>query len=156
MKLALKLSQISSFKYSNAIKEGLTAIFIILWLYVGITKLIDFRSMYLQMNLSPFAFFRNFDNEIAVGIPSIEILIGIILILKKTRLVGFYASFVLMIIFTAYVVFLMIKMPKLPCTCGGIISQLNWTQHLILNIALTFVALFGIALHRKNKSNSIN
>ena len=39
---------------------------------------------------------------------------------------------------------ILIYSPYVPCSCGGIVSALSWTQHLILNIGLTLACLFAM------------
>lgn len=151
MKVALSQAPLMRFFHSKFYQELITAIFIILWLYVGITKLIDYRSFEIQMSISPI--FHKSAKLVTFGVPLLEILVGFSLIAKKTRIIGYYLSFVLMIIFTIYVAYLMIFIPNLPCSCGGIISSLGWTQHLILNITLTILALiYIITFHRRQRT----
>lgn len=149
---AIKLDQPAIIKhalFSRFIVEGIVCVFIILWFYVGITKLIDYRSMILQMEMNPFPIFSNNAKLIGWGVPIVEVLVATILVVPRLRLVGLWSSFVLMVVFTGYVIFLMIKMPTLPCTCGGIISTLTWTQHLVLNIMLVAMAFLAIFVSRR-------
>jgi len=39
--------------------------------------------------------------------------------------------------------------PNLPCSCGGVLQQMTWNQHLIFNVVFTLLALFAIWLTRK-------
>lgn len=122
--------------------EIITSLLVLVFLYTGLTKLIDYKSFRLQMMNNPY--FYNYANIVTFGAPLLEILIGILLVAKKTRRKGLWASFFLMLFFSWYVWHLMRTFPKLPCSCGGIIAELNWPQHLALNIALTVLTLFAI------------
>lgn len=128
--------------------EVIVAILLVIWLNTGISKLIDYPSFRMQMNLSPL--FRNYANFVAFMGPFLEIVLAALLILKRTRLLGLIGSFLLMLFFTGYVIYLMKVLPTLPCNCGGIATFLNWPQHLILNIVLTILAFVGIILLRKS------
>lgn len=146
MKATARLSPSKS-KFSAILLETLTAIFIILWIYTGITKLIDFRSATWQMMTNPI--FRDIPwAGVWVG-PSLELVAALLLVIKSTRTIGFYLSFALMLFFTFYVGYLMIFLPNLPCTCGGIISSLTWGQHLAMNIVLTILAFIGVLFQRR-------
>jgi hypothetical protein len=41
--------------------------------------------------------------------------------------------------------------PELPCSCGGILQSMNWTQHLIFNIFFTLLGLGAIAFEKTDK-----
>lgn len=127
--------------------EVVVTILIVLWFYTGIAKLLGYRSFQLQMHQNRLLY--RYADLITFGIPILEIAIGFLLVFGKTRRVGLLASSVLMVIFTVYVAYLMLYIPNLPCSCGGIISSLNWPQHLMLNIALTILAAAAFILSRK-------
>ncbi len=152
MKAILKRNLVpnSNSKYVFIYLEAVTAIFIILWIYTGISKLIDWRSVSLQMMTNPI--FKGMPKLATFGGPVLELCLAILLVFKRTRLLGFYLSFVLMSFFTFYVSYLMIYLPTLPCSCGGVISSLNWTQHLVMNILLTIISVSAIILYRKRKA----
>ncbi|MBO9154838.1 MauE/DoxX family redox-associated membrane protein [Chitinophaga sp. GCM10012297] len=127
--------------------EAIVAILLIVWLHTSVSKLMDFGGLQIQMRQSP-VFYKNANLAAIVG-PSLEILLSILLIIKRTRVVGLFGSFLLMVFFTWYVAYLMVTMPHLPCSCGGIVGWLNWSQHLALNIFLTIISLIGFFLQRK-------
>jgi uncharacterized membrane protein YphA (DoxX/SURF4 family) len=134
--------------------EIIVAILIIIWLHTGISKLLDWRSFSLQMHQSPI--FHSYAKIVTFAGPILEIILAILLIFKRTRLIGMIGSFFLMLFFTWYVWWLMTNLPKLPCSCGGIVGFLNWPQHLALNIFLTAIAFIGIVLlHKQFRSNKM-
>jgi len=111
--------------------ESITVIYTILFLYTGISKLMDFSVFKEQISESPII--KPFASLIAIGLPIFEILIVLMLIIPKWRLKGLFISLGLMITFTAYIIFILNFNKELPCSCGGILQQLSWPQHLILN-----------------------
>lgn len=125
-------------KWTNIFLEVTNAILIITWLHTGISKLITHVAFYIQMAQSPF--FSKYPMFFSYGAPILEIVIALLLIIRRTRLIGFIASFVLMAFFTFYVIYLMIYVPNLPCSCGGVVSWMSWPQHLAFNILLTILA----------------
>jgi hypothetical protein len=82
-------------------------------------------------------------------LPSVEILISLLLILPQTRRIGLWCSFVLMLTFTGYVGYMLAFTPHLPCSCGGVLRQMTWKQHLVFNTFYSIIALLGIWLHQR-------
>nr|WP_143097972.1 MauE/DoxX family redox-associated membrane protein [Chitinophaga sp. CF118] len=74
-----------------------------------------------------------------------------LLIPNKTRKYGLLGSLVLMLVFTVYVAYVLLFTTKRPCTCGGIIRQLSWPDHLIFNISFLLLAITGIILQIRYK-----
>ncbi|WP_346319448.1 MauE/DoxX family redox-associated membrane protein [Chitinophaga sp. YIM B06452] len=141
-------------KWKNIFIEAVNAILIITWLHTGISKLITHVAFYIQMQQSPL-FYKN-ALVVSYAAPILEIIIAALLIVKKTRFIGFLSSFILMAFFTFYVVYLMVNVPSLPCSCGGVVSWMNWPQHLVFNILLTGLSFVASILYRKKiKQESI-
>lgn len=140
------------FKQSILSKSNITEIIsilvVILFLYTGLSKLIDISIFRKQIGESPIL--EPIAPLIAWGLPLLEFIISLLLITPRYRLKGLYASLFLMIIFTLYVAVLMIFETNLPCSCGGIIELLSWKDHLIFNISYIILIIIGIILYRKN------
>lgn len=134
--------------------EIITILFMILFLYTGISKLMDHQLFEAQLEESPVM--APFSAVIAWGVPFIEILIAIMLLLPAFRLNALYASLFLMIAFTIYVIVLVNFSNQLPCSCGGVIEQLSWQQHIIFNCVFTGLAAWAIWLKKQSgKTNKI-
>jgi hypothetical protein len=41
--------------------------------------------------------------------------------------------------------------PKLPCSCGGVLKNLSWKEHLMFNFCFTAIAFIGWRFSKKNK-----
>ncbi|MGX5820258.1 MauE/DoxX family redox-associated membrane protein [Chitinophaga lutea] len=139
-------------RFQKIFIEIVAAVLIIVWFHTGISKLFDHMSFSIQMQQSPI--FHKFAPFVTYAGPIFEIILGILLVFKKTRLIGFLGSTLLMSFFTWYVAYLMIKLPTLPCSCGGAVKYLSWPQHLAFNISLTllaFIATFILNRLRKIK-----
>ena len=119
----------------------------ILFLYTGISKLREFAVFQEQIAensiLNPIAPF------VAWAVPLTEFLVTLLLILPRWRIKGLYASLALMIAFTLYIGAIMIFNKELPCSCGGIVSQLSWNGHLVLNSVFILLAIAGVKLERQ-------
>lgn len=126
------------------IVEIISSLLILLFMYAAVSKLLDYETFKVQLSKSPFI--TQFANVTAWALPVGEILVGLALAFKKTRLLGLYASLFLMTMFTAYIWVMMNYSYDLPCSCGGILSQLGWIEHLWFNIAFTVLAIVSVIL----------
>jgi len=131
--------------------EIIALLFVILFLYTGISKLMDFDVFREQLDDSPIVGFAA--PLVAWGLPVTEFIVSLLLFIPRYRMWGLYAAFVLMILFTAYVGILLSINTELPCSCGGIMEALSWPAHLIVNIALIGLSLTGSILAKKIKRN---
>jgi uncharacterized membrane protein YphA (DoxX/SURF4 family) len=136
--------------------ETISILFMILYLYTGISKLMEHILFKEQLAESPIL--APVAPIIAWTLPFIEFIVAVMLLIPRWRLKGLYVSSVMMSAFTIYVLALVSFSDKLPCSCGGIMNELSWQQHIIVNIILTTLSVCGIRLYRliqKNKG-SIN
>jgi hypothetical protein len=81
-------------------------------------------------------------------IPTIEILLVSLLFFQRPRLLGLYGSFLLLALFTLYIIYMLAWVPNLPCSCGGFIQLLSWKQHLLFNSFLIVLSLIAISMER--------
>jgi uncharacterized membrane protein YphA (DoxX/SURF4 family) len=115
---------------------------ILLFVYAALTKLLDYQKFVVQLGQSPML--TDFAWFLAWLVPGVELFISLLLIFQTTRLAGFYAAFSLLTMFTTYIVLASRFSDYVPCSCGGIIQNLSWAQHLIFN--LVFLSLVAIAI----------
>lgn len=126
---------------SNII-QTVVALYILLFTYATVSKVLDFHNFQIQLGQSPLL--SAFADWVAVIVPLVEFVIVLLLLSNKSRLLGLYGSFALMTMFTAYIVIILNFSSFTPCSCGGILEEMTWTQHLVFNIV--FVALSGLAI----------
>ncbi len=126
----------------------ITACMIMIFTYAGLSKLISQETFYKQVLKSPFI--EDYARWIIWLIPLTELTIVLSLLFKSTRLAGYYAFVLLMILFTAYIAAILLSGKTLPCSCGGFIQQLSWHQHLVFNGCLIVFGLVAIRLHYKS------
>ena len=122
---------------------------LILFLYTGISKIMEYSEFEEQLSDSPILGFAA--TPIALLLPWIEFAVALMLIVRRWRLKGFYVTFTLMILFTAYIIGLFIIDKELPCSCGGIISLLSWKQHLVFNSVFILLNILAIRLQKQEK-----
>lgn len=127
--------------------EWICYAFIILFLYTAFSKLFLFTVYLDDLHRSPLL--APFANYLSILLPLSEIAVAVALFLPQYRKIGLYGAAALMVMFTGYVTYVLTLTTKRPCTCGGLIRQLTWPQHLVFNIFFTALALVGIYLYNK-------
>ncbi len=86
----------------KTIIEIITVLFILLFVYAAVSKLLDYEKFRVQLGQSPLL--TAFAGWVALIIPAAEILVSLLLATRRWRLVGLYAAFSLMVMFTAYII----------------------------------------------------
>ncbi|WP_244862643.1 MauE/DoxX family redox-associated membrane protein [Pedobacter heparinus] len=122
-------------------------LFVLLFLYAATSKLMDYQKFQLQISKSPII--TDFASILAWGVPGLEIVISIMLLINRTVMLGLYAAFTLMLLFTLYIYAILNYSDNIPCSCGGVLQRMTWDQHLIFNIVFVILGLIGILLQTK-------
>lgn len=136
-------------KYQQKIKKAILipdiicGLLILLFAYTAFSKLLAFEKFRSVLKEAPFI--ANYATVIAVLIPAVELTIVLLLLLPRTRKTGLVAATSLLMLFTVYLAFMILTDPNLPCSCGGVIQQLSWKQHIAFNIF--FIALGILAIY---------
>ncbi|WP_413671085.1 MauE/DoxX family redox-associated membrane protein [Mucilaginibacter sp. Mucisp86] len=132
----------------NLISGILASLLILMFLYAATSKLMDFQTYERAMHNQPFPDWMA--ETLIYSIPPLEVVVSLLLFRDRTRLLGFLCSGVLMLSFTIYIAAILLHIfPWVPCSCGGVISQLGWGQHLIFNLSFLTAALWGMRLERQ-------
>ena len=129
----------------RGISETITALFIALWIYTGMNKLLDEVTFKSHLEKSPFL--EATADFIGIALPYGEFLLATLLVIKHTRQFALYISFGLMLFFTGYVWLMLNFAYDLPCQCGGIVSKLSWVEHLWFNAGFTLLAIPAILIN---------
>jgi putative oxidoreductase len=146
----------------SAIISIISALLVLLFLYTSVHKFINFKGFVHDLNNQPFPNWLT--PFLSWTLPTAEIVISLALIVDRTRRIGLYASAVLMLAFTLYTAAVLLGLfHRMPCSCGGVIRNLTWEQHLVFNIFFLLLPILGIVLLRKTleadkkeASNAIN
>jgi len=133
--------------------ECIAALLIMLFLYASLSKFLDFGTFTGEMNNQPLP--NSWTPFLIWFIPCSEIAICVALMIEPTRLAGFYASLVLMGLFTIYTgIILFHFFSYVPCSCGGVIKRLTWKQHLVFNLFFVALSICGVILQRRKSHHS--
>jgi putative oxidoreductase len=135
--------------------EIVVLLLVVLFLYTGVSKFVDFKGFTYDLDNQPFP--NSFTPFLKWIVPLSEIAIVGALLFDKTRLIGFYASFVLMVLFTTYTALVLFHVfDYVPCSCGGVIKYLSWPQHLIFNLFFVVISYAAIRLSRQEELHRLN
>lgn len=138
-------------KYNGIIIEIISVLFIVLFVYAGLTKLIEGDRFFNNLNNSPILPGNATAYILSWGVPTLEIVVALLIAIPRTRLKGLYGALGLMILFTLYVAGIVFFSPYTPCSCGEILTLLTWPQHLVVNISFVLLAVLAIRLHHIRK-----
>lgn len=127
--------------------------FVLLFCYAASSKLLDFENFQVQLAQSPLL--SAYAGVISYTVIIFEFIFAILLCVKTTRLVGLYLSLGIMVSFTIYIYLILNYSDFIPCSCGGILEKLGWTEHLIFNMAFVVAAIVCISILEKDSSQSI-
>ncbi len=128
----------------KVLTEIICLLFILLFVYAAVAKLLDFERFKVHIAQSPLL--TDFSGIVAVFIPVLETVVGILLAIPKYRIAGLMCSFGLMTMFTVYILAILELDENIPCSCGGVLQSLGWTEHLVFNIVFVLLSLAGLLL----------
>jgi len=125
---------------------GLMIVF--LFVYTALSKLLSYRIYYYDLQRSPEL--GRFATPISIIIPGLELIAAALILfpLRKRPRLGYWIATGLMTAFTLYVAYVIKFADEQPCTCGGIIRQLTWPQHLVFNIVFTALCIIALRLSK--------
>ncbi|OPC69882.1 tellurium resistance protein TerC [Elizabethkingia miricola] len=114
----------------------------LLFVYAAVSKMLDFEAFQVQLAQSPLL--SAYAGIISYSIIIIEIIVAISLFIPYTNRYGLYAALGLMSAFTIYIYLILNYSDFIPCSCGGILEKLGWTEHLLFNLIFVFLLVVAI------------
>lgn len=130
--------------------DFICALFVVLFVYTATSKFLDYEKFRVQIGQSPLL--TAIAGIVAWLIPAIELMVAGLLLWLRTRLIGLYAAFSLMVAFTAYIIVITQFSDNIPCSCGGVLSKMTWNEHLVFNILFVILAAVAVILHPKDRT----
>lgn len=124
--------------------EVISLLFIFLFVYAAGSKLLDYQKFSVQLGQSPML--TRWAGFVAWLVPAIEVLIALMLMFTITQKIALYAALNIMVMFTAYIVIVTNFSPYVPCSCGGVLERLGWTEHLYLNSAFILISITALGI----------
>ena len=143
----MKLSAITK----SIILSSICYLYVILFVYAAVSKLLDFENFMAQLGQSPLL--SPFADYVSIAVIFIELSIAVLLSIPKLRYFALWSAVALMIMFTTYIIIILNFSSFVPCSCGGILEKLGWTEHLIFNTV--FIVLGVVAILLRSLTNRI-
>ncbi|MEL1254086.1 MauE/DoxX family redox-associated membrane protein [Flavobacterium sp. DGU38] len=134
----------SNINIKSVTAESICLLYILLFVYAAVSKLLDFENFQVQLGQSPLL--SAYALWVSWMVPIIEIIIVLLLIIPKFRSLGFLAAFNLMAMFTVYIFIVLHYGSFVPCSCGGILEKMSWNVHIVFNIVFVLLAALAIVL----------
>src|SRR5690606_14643516 len=125
--------------------------FIILFVYAAVSKLTDFENFQVQVAQSPLL--SVFATFIAYATVIGELIIALMLCFKKSRMLGLYLFLWFMTAFMVYIFLRLNYSPFVPCSCGGVLEDLGWWEHLWFNRIVCLLCVLVILIEHPSKFN---
>lgn len=138
-------------KFNTTVIAIISYLFVFLFIYAAISKLLDYNDFSIKIGQSPLL--SPFAGYVAIGVPVLELVIALGLLLPNWRITSLFASLCLMTAFTVYIFIILNFSSFVPCSCGGILEKLGWTEHLIFNLVFVVLAIIGLMLSKNHTTN---
>nr|WP_315199897.1 MauE/DoxX family redox-associated membrane protein [uncultured Flavobacterium sp.] len=139
----------SSQRIKTIIIETVCLLYILLFVYAAVSKLLDFENFKVQLGQSPL--FSAFADWVSWLVPIIELIIALLFLFPKWRVIALFAACSLMMMFTTYIYIILHYSSFVPCSCGGILEKMGWTEHMIFNILFVVLAILGLLLEKQKE-----
>lgn len=144
-------------KISNIFKANfiytVALLHILLFTYAAVSKVLDFQNFRIQLGQSPLL--TIYAGFISYFIPALEIVLSICLMIPRFRKPAIATSCFLMFLFSVYIVMILNFTSFVPCSCGGVLEKLGWTEHLIFNAVFVLLGLISILFQSNLKHTLI-
>ena len=151
MKLKASILKMTSMKNPLFLRI-FSAMVVLVFSYTAMNKIVDWQQFRVTLNKSPYL--HDWAKVLSIVVPLSELMTVFLILVRRTMLFGMYAAFFLMAVFTSYVFVMLRYSYFLPCSCGGIVSAMNWNQHLAFNLVLTILIASAIFKIEKSMINS--
>ena len=133
----------------SMVSNIINGLFILLFTYTALSKILGYGKFRFVLSVAPLV--RSYATWIAAVIPAAELIIAALIFIPATAKKGMIAGVSLLVLFTIYLVYMILTDPDLPCSCGGVIQQMSWKQHIAFNIFFIAAGLTGIYMQNKEK-----
>lgn len=134
--------------------NSVCSLYILLFVYAAVSKLLDFENFRVQLGQSPIL--SSYAGWLSWSVPALEIIISLLLWFQKTRLIGLFLAYGLMVLFTAYIFIILNYSESVPCSCGGILEKLGWSEHLLFNVAFAAIGIIAVLLYSRPNTKALH
>jgi uncharacterized membrane protein YphA (DoxX/SURF4 family) len=140
-------------KIQKLLLETVCLLYVLLFVYAAVSKLLDFENFQIQLGQSPLL--SPFASWVSWLVPSIELIIAVLLLIPKWRVIVLFAACSLMMMFTTYIFIILNYSSFVPCSCGGILEKMGWREHLFFNGCFVLLAVLGLLIEKEQNHSWI-
>ncbi len=130
-----------------ATTEVISSLLILLFTYTALSKLFSIGRFKAVLEQSPII--SSGAGMLAWQLPLTALCIALLLFFSGTRMVGLWAALVLLCLFTVYLLYILVFASHLPWSCGGVIGNMTWKQHVVFNVVFMGLTVIGIRKLRR-------
>ncbi|WP_432670493.1 DoxX family protein [Flavobacterium sp. SM2513] len=131
-------------KINRIVIALISYLYILLFVYAAVSKWLDFENFQVQLGLSPLL--SVYATYVSYGVLLVELGISVLLAVPRFRNLGIYLSFLLMVLFTVYIILILNFSSFIPCSCGGVLEEMGWTAHLVFNSVFVVLGVVAFSL----------
>lgn len=144
---------IRNVRLRDVLLEMICSLYILLFVYAALSKLLDFNHFHIQLGKSPVL--GSFADLVVWLVPTVELILALLLCFERTRYQALVGALNLMVMFSVYIIIILNWSSYIPCSCGGILSEMGWTEHLVFNLAFVLLGLGGASLQMGKTKNHL-
>jgi hypothetical protein len=131
------------------VMEIISFLFIALFVYTAISKLLDHKAFSVQIDNSPvLTSIKGMGYFVALVVSIGELFIAVLFMLVPYRKIALWSALAILAAFTGYIIVILRFAPYVPCSCGGVLKSLGWYEHLAFNSFFIALAVLGIVINR--------
>lgn len=131
-------------QFKSLIIDVICMLFVLLFVYAAISKLLDFENFQIQIGQSPLL--SAYAEWVSWLVPLAELLIALFLLIYRLRIIGLFMALSLMTLFSVYIFIILHFSEFVPCSCGGVLEKMSWNVHLAFNMVFVILACLAIIL----------
>jgi hypothetical protein len=124
-----------------------TGLLVLLWSYTALQKLVGFHRFVVTLRSTSIPLLPYSAGALLV----LELGIVILLLFSRTQRWGALLSTVLLLCFSVYIGCMLAFQSHLPCSCGGVLENMSWPQHLVFNLFFLVLSILVLLYGRPVK-----
>ncbi|EKB48695.1 MauE/DoxX family redox-associated membrane protein [Cecembia lonarensis] len=147
------ISNVKNKPYATTWKLEVVCLFLAaMFAYTGLSKWLDWHGTKAALYNQVFPVWMA--EVILYGLPPLEVMVAMMLLVSRWRSWGLWLSVILMALFTAYIALVLTRVfGRVPCSCGGVLDSLGWWEHLGFNVVVLGMGVWGVRVENVGQEN---
>ncbi|SIS67349.1 hypothetical protein SAMN05421788_101550 [Filimonas lacunae] len=134
--------------------EGVNSLLVFFFTIICMYKMMNVRAMRHDMLNQPLPLWLS---KVLIWIILLyEIVLVVLLLKRSTRKLGMYVALFLFVVYTIYTLLIINNFfAYVPCSCGGVVRFLSWSQNLWLNLCFLLLIVIAIVFSSNKREKAI-